>query len=77
MACVRACEAQVNDVAVTLTQRIFPLELLIGQFGFEKEGNALIFLPTPDKSIEAAVAYVHEVARTWGFTIISSAPAPA
>ena len=36
-----------------------------------------IFLPTPDKSIEAAFAYVHEVARIWGFTIITSAPAPA
>ena len=75
-ATVRAC-TQVNDVSVTLTQRIFPLELLLAQFGFEREGEALIFLPTPDKTIEAAVAYVHDVARTWGWNIITSAPAPA
>ena len=74
MAGARA-HSQVNDTSVTLTQRIYPLELFFSQFGFEKEGDSLIFLPSQDKTTEQAVAYVHSVAATWGWNIITSAPA--
>ena len=41
-----------NDTSITVTGRTYPLELFFAQLGFDKEGDAWIFLPTADKTIQ-------------------------
>ena len=60
---------QVNDTSITVTGRTYPLELFFAQLGFDKEGDAWIFLPTAEKTIQNVHQDLNRVAATWGWHI--------
>ena len=68
--------SQADDTSITLTERTFPLQFFFNELGFDREGNTMIFFPTPEHTIAWATSKVEGVCATWGWNVITAAPAP-